>query len=522
MTETHVAPTALSESEAASGARSSRWNGGRVTALVIGGLLVLVSLVLLGAGGTALWADRTQRDGGYATTDAHDFSSEGSALATEPTDLGSAGVGWLYSPGLLDKIRIRVTPTSSSSRLFVGIGRSSDVDRYLSGVGHTVISDFWTDKVENVVGSGTPGPPVQQGFWSASTSGTGEQSLVWDPADGTWTVVVMNADGRAEVDVATDLGAKVPALPWIALGVLLTGAIFLTGGALLIAGALSHGRTPPPKGDVMASSITATVPRALVGREEAEALDRYQAVRQYSLAKVLGVWAAAAVPMGLLAWVVAPALEDNFSGTGNVPIFKAVVLLLTAGMAWQFVLTAILIWTEQRTFRWSVVREALWLRSPKSPKTGRVGGRLWLIVIPLILLFSLGAVLPTFGAPENRDFAMFLDSDAGQKFFSGAWGWFGVIVVMQVFNVVLGEELLFRGVLLPRMKRVFGRGDWAANGVLFAAYHVHMPWLMPGTLLFDTFAMAYPSKRFQSTWIAIAVHGSQSLFFGAILLTYVL
>ena len=72
------------------------------------------------------------------------------------------------------------------------------------------------------------------------------------------------------------------------------------------------------------------------------------------------------------------------------------------------------------------------------------------------------------------------------------------------------------------MKRVFGRGDWAANGVLFAAYHVHMPWLMPGTLLFDTFAMAYPSRRFQSTWIGIIVHGSQSVFFGAILLTYVL
>jgi membrane protease YdiL (CAAX protease family) len=270
----------------------------------------------------------------------------------------------------------------------------------------------------------------------------------------------------------------------------------------------------------MASSLTATVPRTFAG--QAEDVDRYQAVKQYSIGQILGVWAAAALPMAVLAWVVAPALEDNFSGTGNVPMFKALILLLTAGMAWQFVLVALLIWHEQRTFRWSVVREALWLRSPKSPKTGRVGGRLWLIVIPLILLFSVGAMLPTFGAPGNRDFATFLDSDAGQHFFSGNWGWFGVVIVMQLFNVVLGEELLFRGVLLPRMNRVFGRGDWAANGVLFTGYHLHMPWLMPGTLLFDTLAMAYPSKRFQSTWIAIIVHGSQSVFFGAILLTYVM
>ena len=40
---------------------------------------------------------------------------------------------------------------------------------------------------------------------------------------------------------------------------------------------------------------------------------------------------------------------------------------------------------------------------------------------------------------------------------------------MTVFNTVLGEELLFRGLLLPRMNGVFGRRDWLANGVLFAA-----------------------------------------------------
>jgi hypothetical protein len=48
---------------------------------------------------------------------------------------------------------------------------------------------------------------------------------------------------------------------------------------------------------------------------------------------------------------------------------------------------------------------------------------------------------------------------------------------------LLGEELLFRGYLLPRMNGVFGRRDWLANGVLFAAYHLHVPWVMPAALL---------------------------------------
>src|SRR5262245_38321631 len=136
-------------------ARPAGWTAGRVTALVVGALLVLLSLCLLGAGGTVLWADRTQRDAGYATTDVHQFSTAGSALATEATHLGSAGAGWLYAPGLLGTVRIRVTAANPGSPLFVGIGPAADVDRYLAGVSHTVISDFRTDTVEFVSG-GTP------------------------------------------------------------------------------------------------------------------------------------------------------------------------------------------------------------------------------------------------------------------------------------------------------------------------------------------------------------------------------
>jgi CAAX protease family protein len=267
------------------------------------------------------------------------------------------------------------------------------------------------------------------------------------------------------------------------------------------------------------SSISVPSPHALADRKDE--VDRYQAVKQYSVPQILAVWVAAALPMGILAWLVAPVLEDSFSGAGNVPMVKALLLVLTAGMVWQFVLVAFLVRREQGTLRWSTVRDALWLRSPRSPKTGRVGGRLWLVLIPLTLLFAVEAVLPVFGVPENRDFASFLESDVGKSFLNGAWGWFGLIVIMQLFNTVLGEELLFRGFLLPRMNRAFGRGDWAANGVLFAAYHVHVPWLIPVTLLVDTFAIAYPTKRYQSAWIAIAVHSSQSVFFAILLLTLV-
>jgi uncharacterized protein len=243
-------------------------------------------------------------------------------------------------------------------------------------------------------------------------------------------------------------------------------------------------------------------------------------IPQYRLPAILAVWAAAAIPMAVLAWLVAPALADRLSGEGNVPMAKALVLCLAIGLVWQFVVVAVLVAREQRSLRWSTVREALWLRSPRSPKTGRRGGRLWLLLIPLVLLFAAESMLRVFGAPEDRDLGKFLDTDVGQSFLSGAWGWFALIVVSQIFNSVLGEELLFRGLLLPRMNGVFGRGDWVANGVLFAVYHLHVPWIIPVTLL-DTFILAYPSKRYRSALMGIAVHSVQSVFFIVIVLTFV-
>jgi uncharacterized protein len=247
---------------------------------------------------------------------------------------------------------------------------------------------------------------------------------------------------------------------------------------------------------------------------------RYAAVSQYSLAQILAVWAAAAIPMAVLAWVIAPLLTALLGGD-DVAFIKVLLLCLTAGLIWQFVLTLILIRREQGTLRWERVRDALWLLSPRNPRSGRVGGRVWGWVIPFVVLFALWEF---FGFDitglANRDLVLFLDT-RGEEFFRGNWVWFAVIVVQSVFNSVLGEDLLFRGLLLPRMRGVFGRGDFVANGVLFGFYHLHTPWSIPAALA-DFIYFAYPTRRFQSVWMSIIVHSAQSVFVIFVILSLVL
>src|SRR5215213_2245194 len=117
------------------------------------------------------------------------------------------------------------------------------------------------------------------------------------------------------------------------------------------------------------------------GESTLQGLQSESQSEQYSLAKILGIWAAAALPMAALAWIVAPLVADRLDGPLALP--RALLVLITVGLIWQFVL--LLVHRERGSLRWPVLKDALWLQAPRSPTTGRVGGRLWLVLVPALL-----------------------------------------------------------------------------------------------------------------------------------------
>src|SRR5690242_14392497 len=122
-------------------------------------------------------------------------------------------------------------------------------------------------------------------------------------------------------------------------------------------------------------------------------------IPQYSKARVLAVWGAAALPMGVLAWVVAPAIAGD--GPNLVPVL---VGCLTAGLVWQFVLVLLLNGFSRRT---------MWLQRPSTPD-GRRGGRLWLWAVPFVIGFGLLQLVPVhLPMVASHDFGTLLGSSAG-------------------------------------------------------------------------------------------------------------
>lgn len=251
---------------------------------------------------------------------------------------------------------------------------------------------------------------------------------------------------------------------------------------------------------------------------------------QYSLIQIFGIWLAAGVPMWLLGWVAYPAMSTGLSPT-DAGLMR--IKLLTGGLVWEFVLAMIILYREEGNIRISTIRRRFWLNHPVSQKTGETKKSLWWWIIPLILLtaaleIGLGPVLtnlwesifPFFAAPAGYDAAEMFAPEL-QSQWVGAWGLVGLFIVFQLFNTFLGEEFIFRGVLLPKMNGVFGKWDWVANGVIFSLYHLHQPWgilaSLPANLIF-----AYSGKHFRSNWFPIILHSGQSIFFLFLLLGLVL
>ena len=241
---------------------------------------------------------------------------------------------------------------------------------------------------------------------------------------------------------------------------------------------------------------------------------------QYTLWQIFGIWLAAGTPMWLLGWVAYPTM-----GEGLRPVDAGLLRmkLMTVGLVWQFVLAMIILYYEEGNIRLGTIRRRFWLNHPVSPRTGDVKKSLWWWIVPLILLVAsldMGlrtplvnlwtATFPFFAEPAGYDASALFAPELRAQWV-GSWNLLGLFFVLALFNTFLGEEFIFRGVLLPKMEGVFGKWDWVANGILFSLYHLHQPWGILATLPADL-TFAYSGRRFRCNWFPIILHSGQSVF----------
>jgi uncharacterized protein DUF4389 len=217
------------------GGAGAGWTAARIVATVAGSVLAVCSLGLLGAGGTALWANTAARHGGYVSLGSATYVTTGYAIASDTIELHAASSGWDAARALFGTVRIQATSTAGTP-VFIGIAPADAASRYLSGVAHATVrgapgsTGWYTEHA----GKAPAVPPARAALWDARASGPGTQTLAWLVRSGTWTVVAMNASGSAPVSVHVSVFGTLPSLSWITAGLIAAGVIALAGGVLLL------------------------------------------------------------------------------------------------------------------------------------------------------------------------------------------------------------------------------------------------------------------------------------------------
>jgi membrane protease YdiL (CAAX protease family) len=87
----------------------------------------------------------------------------------------------------------------------------------------------------------------------------------------------------------------------------------------------------------------------------------------------------------------------------------------------------------------------------------------------------------------------------------GVWWVPAVYLIGWGFNI-FGEEMWYRGFMLPRQEIAHTWLGWLANGLSFWFLHIVWKWnliaLLPGSLI-----LSYVSQRQKTTWVGIIAHG---------------
>lgn len=251
----------------------------------------------------------------------------------------------------------------------------------------------------------------------------------------------------------------------------------------------------------------------LTSRNNIQARSVSSEKEQYTLWQILAIWAGAALPMGLVYWVILPILDSRGSMYPFTYLF-----LITLGMIWQGILAYMLLRREVQPFTWESVKNRLWLFTPSNPRSGVRSRSLFLWTIPLVAimqsLYRFGVLNPlhdqlvkTFPVLTPPSYTL-MRNMAGPAV--GQWWLMGVLAVMIVFNYFIGEELIFRGILLPKMNGVFGKWDFLANHILFVSYHLHKISDWPALLLID-WIIPWATKRFNSYWVGVILHAVEAV-----------
>ncbi len=161
-------------------------------------------------------------------------------------------------------------------------------------------------------------------------------------------------------------------------------------------------------------------------------------------------------------------------------------------------IAAVLLWREGQLFSRGMFRDRLRFRALTMADWGwSLAG---LAAIGILGAVSLAVVQLVFSKTSLHPSFMAMDPLTPDRY----W----ILLAWLLFWVanILGEEVLWRGVVLPRQETAFGNKAWLANAAGWLLFHLPFGLTMLLTLWPILFILPYIVQRRQNTWTGVIIH----------------
>lgn len=219
-------------------------------------------------------------------------------------------------------------------------------------------------------------------------------------------------------------------------------------------------------------------------------------LKKLGLVKSFAIYISAAILMYCLANYLIPYLSIV---TGHETIL---IWFLVAGLGVfvPLVITGIIIlnsegyrfskttWTERLRFHKITSRDLLWS------------------ITALILVAILsGGILKAL----ELIIGQFDHSPAFMSFEPLTEGRYWILLIWFPFWIlnILGEEFIWRGVMMPRQEIVFGKYTWLVHGIGWGLFHIAFGWQLLITLIPIIFIQSYVVQKTKNSWNGVIIHG---------------
>ena len=215
------------------------------------------------------------------------------------------------------------------------------------------------------------------------------------------------------------------------------------------------------------------------------------------ISQSLAIFGIASIALLLETRLLIPALS---AATGKEPILFWFIVA-GIGIFIPLLITAALILKKE-----GVVFQPAFLKERLRFHRMNIGDWLWsfgaIIVIGIMTSGLMKVIESIIGQMEHQPYFMAFEPLSPEQY------WLLLIWFPYWVLNIMGEEILWRGTMLPRQELVFGKWTWFFHGIGWGLFHIAFGWQLLVTLLPMLFIQSYVVQRRKNTWIGVVIHGA--------------